>query len=132
LILILREVNESRYLISNEKAEFINSQIKEILEKKDEVILDFGGIWIFSSDYMENLLQNLYFEYTKEYLNKNLKFIHVEKRFKKTLELMKENYHEYCNNPVHRGLLMSAYENFENEKDYDFNDILKEIPIQST
>ena len=80
-IIIVKDVIESDLAVSTEKGNKVFELINAGLKNKNEVILDFNGITVLITAFLNAAIGKLYGnqEYTGEHLNKYLKLINVDK-----------------------------------------------------
>ena len=108
----------SRYLINIRDASLIKERIKISLDAKEKIKLDFSGVILFGSEFMEEMFQDIFFNFTREYIEKHIMISGI-KKFGDRFNLMFDNYERFAKDPVHRGLLIAAYEaqDEKNEKE---------------
>ncbi len=84
--------------VSTEEGEKVNQYIREALKRADIVELDFSGIVLLTTAFLNGAIGQLYSTYSSEELGRKLRLVHVDKedlpRFKKVIERAKVFYRE--------------------------------------
>ncbi|MEZ0005247.1 transcriptional regulator [Flavobacterium sp. 28YEA47A] len=94
--LIIKDIIQSELAVSTEDGEKVFEEIDFYLQKNEKVELDFAGIRIMITAFLNAAIGSLYSkkEYTSAFLNENLKLENVEnedlKLFKDVIKRAKE------------------------------------------
>lgn len=94
--LIIKDIINSELAVSTENGEKVFEIVDSYLQKKEKVELDFAGITIMITAFLNAAIGKLYGkkEYTPEFLNEYLKLENVEKEdrslFKDVIQRAKE------------------------------------------
>ena len=85
-----------------EQGKEVYNAIYPLLEKGDEVELDFKGVEVFASPFFNQAIGKLLEGITAETLNKLLKIVNIPSQGLETLSKVINNSKKYYSNPMHK------------------------------
>jgi len=94
-ILRIKDIIGSEYAVSTENGEEILSQIKKILNSKENLEISFDGISIVISAFLNRIIGDLYADYSSEQIEKMIVFKDTNKNIDDLIDLVKRTAKEF-------------------------------------
>lgn len=76
--LLVKEVIKSSIAVSSEDGHVVFNRIKQILDDKQKIVIDFQDIEMLTTAFLNAAIGQLYSEYTSELLNESIHFANVD------------------------------------------------------
>lgn len=107
-----------RYCLYVNEGNILYKNILEVFDKKDKIIIDFNGVWLTTSEFLNAGIGQLLLNYKKEILYSKLSFSipPLKECLKETIPLVIFNCDKFYNDEEHRNKLTKAYEKLERKK----------------
>lgn len=104
---------ESEYAVSPEDGDKIYCRISEKISKKEIIVIDFEGVDIVTTAFLNNAIGRLYNEFNREQLNTYIKFENISENdlflLKKVIERAKITYKTDLNNDSLKKLIKEEF-----------------------
>lgn len=94
-ILKIKDIIGSEYAVSTESGEQILLQIKELLNKNENIEISFDGIKITISAFLNRMLGDLYADHSSEQIEKMITFKDTDKNIDNLISLVKMTAKEF-------------------------------------
>lgn len=88
------------YAIDTQSAEQLHDMILCSLRNSLPVIVDFAGVSVFTSVFLNVAIGRLYGEFTEAFLKEHLSFVHLPDNDHELLQVVISNAKEYFTNPI--------------------------------
>lgn len=97
--IILKDFLNNTFAVSTELGEDLFHLLKSKLDNNETVTLDFEGIIVLITAFLNSSVGPLYNNYyTNEFIDSNLKFVNISESNLKYINLVKENAKKYYKN----------------------------------
>ena len=98
--IIIKDIIKTNFAVSTEDGNSIFILLEENFSKDKEVVLDFSGITLMTTAFLNSAIGQLYSldKYPSSYLNEKLKLINVEEHDKPLFSLVVKRAKEYFAN----------------------------------